>query len=46
MLRLDEKLARIRKGEYAVGDFIIADASDCEGGSGRSGRGRARPRDC
>ena len=28
MLRLDEKLARIRKGEYAVGDLIIADAKD------------------
>lgn len=28
MLRLDEKLGRIRGGEYKAGDFIIADAKD------------------
>ncbi|MFV0360578.1 hypothetical protein [Tropicimonas sp.] len=28
MLRLDEKLARIRAGNYSAGDFIIADAKD------------------
>ena len=28
MLQLDEKLARIRAGEYRPGDFIIADAKD------------------
>ncbi|MBE9638610.1 hypothetical protein [Salipiger mangrovisoli] len=28
MLRLDEKLARIRSGGYRKGDFIIADAKD------------------
>lgn len=28
MLRLDEKLGRIRAGDYRTGDFIIADAKD------------------
>jgi len=28
MLRLDEKLARIRSGDYRKGDFVIADAKD------------------
>lgn len=30
MFRLDEKLARIRSGQYKQGDFIIADAKDGE----------------
>ncbi len=28
MYRLDTKLAKIRAGKYAKGDFIIADAKD------------------
>ena len=28
MFRLDKKLAKIRSGKYAKGDFIIADAKD------------------
>ena len=28
MYRLDTKLAKIRAGNYAKGDFIIADAKD------------------
>jgi hypothetical protein len=28
MFRLDQKLAKIRSGKYAKGDFIIADAKD------------------
>jgi hypothetical protein len=34
MTRLDEKLARILKGEYKRQDFIIADAKDGDMGSG------------
>ena len=34
MLRLDEKLARIRAGAYRRADFIIADAKDPDMGPG------------
>ena len=34
MKRLDNKLARIRAGQYARSDFIIADAKDGDMGSG------------
>jgi hypothetical protein len=34
MLRMDEKLARIRAGEYRRSDFIIADAKDPDMGPG------------
>jgi hypothetical protein len=34
MLRLDEKLARIRQGNYRQNDFIIADAKDPDMGPG------------
>ncbi len=34
MLRLDEKLARIRAGHYSRNDFIIADAKDPDMGPG------------
>lgn len=34
MTRLDEKLARIRNGQYRRSDFIIADAKDGDMGSG------------
>ena len=34
MLRLDEKLARIRAGAYKRSDFIIADAKDPDMGPG------------
>ena len=43
MLRLDEKLARIRAGAYRRSDFIIADAKDPDMGPGlHCGRDRAR----
>jgi len=34
MKRLDEKLARIRAGQYSKSDFIIADAKDSDMGAG------------
>ena len=37
--RLAGKLSRIKSGDYASGDFIIADAKDAEMGSGISGLG-------
>ena len=44
MHRLDEKLARIRSGSYAAGDFIIADAKDGDmGPSIRACGPRRRP---
>src|SRR5579863_9428195 len=39
MLRLDEKLKRIRTGQYRTSDFIIADAKDTDMGSGVTGTG-------
>jgi hypothetical protein len=39
MLRLDEKLKRIRAGQYRPSDFIIADAKDTDMGSGVTGTG-------
>jgi DhnA family fructose-bisphosphate aldolase class Ia len=43
--RLDEKLARIRAGQYTPADFIIADAKDADMGFGAQAPGpdRARP---
>ena len=45
MLRLDEKLKRIRAGQYRPSDFIIADAKDTDLGSGVTGTGfdRSKP---
>ena len=50
MKRLDEKLARIRAGQYTRPDFIIADAKDGDMGSGcttpapgRNADGSAKP---
>jgi hypothetical protein len=40
MTRLDEKLARIRAGQYTRRDFIIADAKDGDMGSGITVAGR------
>jgi hypothetical protein len=45
MYRLDEKLARIRAGQYRRADFIIAAALDSEMGPGLHGFGLARERD-
>ncbi|WP_182084964.1 hypothetical protein [Aureimonas sp. ME7] len=45
MLRLDQKLQKIRDGRYAPGDFIIADAKDSDMGSGVTGTGFLRNAD-
>ncbi|MDZ5698663.1 hypothetical protein [Chelativorans sp. M5D2P16] len=45
MTRLDEKLARIRAGQYRKSDFIIADAKDADMGSGITGLGPKRKND-
>lgn len=42
MTRYDEKLARIRAGQYRKGDFMIADAKDADMGSGAQGLGPKR----
>jgi hypothetical protein len=43
MVRLDDKLARIRGGLYQRSDFIIADAKDPDMGPGLHAIGRAPP---
>ena len=45
MYRMDEKLARIRAGNYASGDFIIADAKDGDMGPSITSSGPHRARD-
>jgi hypothetical protein len=45
MFRLDEKLGRIRAGEYKTGDFIIADAKDGEMGPSITSCGPKRQKD-
>lgn len=45
MFRLDEKLARIRAGQYKVGDFVIADAKDGEMGPSITSCGPKREKD-
>ena len=45
MARLDEKLARIRKGKYRRADFIIADAKDPDMGPSMVACGPARQKD-
>src|SRR5208282_6394377 len=45
MVRLDDKLARIRAGGYRRTDFIIADAKDPDMGPGLHAVGPARPKD-
>lgn len=45
MLKLDEKLARIRGGEYQIGDFIIADAKDGDMGPSITSCGPVRKAD-
>jgi hypothetical protein len=45
MSRLDDKLARIRGGNYRRADFIIADAKDPDMGPGLHAVGPARERD-
>ena len=45
MKRLDEKLARIRAGQYTRADFVIADAKDGDMGSGCTTPAAARNRD-
>jgi hypothetical protein len=45
MTRLDEKLARIRQGEYRRADFIIADAKDPDMGPSILAAGPARQKD-
>ena len=42
MVRLDDKLARIRAGAYRRSDFIIADAKDPDMGPGLHAVGPAR----
>jgi hypothetical protein len=42
MVRLDDKLARIRGGLYQRSDFIIADAKDPDMGPGLHAIGPAR----
>ena len=42
MVRLDDKLARIRGGAYRRSDFIIADAKDPDMGPGLHAVGPAR----
>jgi hypothetical protein len=42
MFRLDDKLARIRSGDYRRADFIIADAKDPDMGPGLHAVGPAR----
>ena len=44
MYKIDDKLARIRSGDYAKGDFIIADAKDGDMGPSMQSCGpRRRP---
>ncbi|SMO89732.1 hypothetical protein [Paracoccus laeviglucosivorans] len=45
MYRMDEKLARIRAGKYAKGDFIIADAKDGDMGPSINSSGPNRAKD-
>jgi hypothetical protein len=45
MVRLDEKLARIRSGRYRRADFILADAKDPDMGPSLAGCGPARAAD-
>jgi hypothetical protein len=45
MMRLDEKLARIRAGQYARADFIIADAKDGDMGPSLTATGPKRAPD-
>src|SRR5579872_2115747 len=45
MARLDEKLTRIRRGEYRRADFIIADAKDPDMGPSIAAFGPARRKD-
>lgn len=45
MYRMDEKLARIRAGNYAKGDFIIADAKDGDMGPSINSSGPLRAKD-
>ena len=45
MFRLDEKLARVRAGQYRRADFVIAAALDSEMGPGLHGFGPMRERD-
>ncbi len=45
MYRLDQKLARIRAGNYTRSDFIIADAKDGDMGPGLTFCGRKRNKD-
>src|SRR5271157_3173152 len=45
MVRLDDKLARIRSGGYGRTDFIIADAKDPDMGPGLHAVGPARQKD-
>ena len=45
MTRMDEKLERIRAGQYKRSDFIIADAKDADMGAGAAGLGFVRSPD-
>ena len=45
MHRLDKKLAKIRSGKYAKGDFIIADAKDGDMSNPFPGTGPIRAAD-
>ena len=45
MKRLDQKLARIRAGQYTRSDFIIADAKDCDMGPSLTAFGPKREPD-
>ena len=45
MYRIDDKLARIRAGDYAKGDFIIADAKDGDMGPSMRSCGPRRRKD-
>ena len=45
MLRLDKKLAKIRSGKYAKGDFMIADAKDGDMSNPIPGTGPVRAAD-
>jgi len=45
MTRMDDKLAKIRAGHYATGDFIIADAKDGDMGPSMTSTGPVRRAD-
>ena len=45
MYKLEQKLSRIRSGQYTRSDFIIADAKDGDMGPGMTSTGPKRGKD-